>query len=137
MENTLAHEEGITANLNGDGVLQETGWNEEEKKGCAVFGNNTRPPDQFSAAQCRAIQTIPGPRAAHQPGKQGTGLRPRDESGTLKIESDEEASRRESYLDGCDVIKTDMKESEADRHLLHDRYKDLTELEKVFRGCRW
>lgn len=85
----------------------------------------------------RTIQTIPVPRAAHQPGKRGAGLRPRGESGALKIESDEEASRMESYLDGCYVIKTDLKESEADKHLVHDRYKDLTELEKMFRGCRW
>ena len=28
----------------------------------------------------RAIQTIPGPRAAHQPGNRGTGLRSRDEN---------------------------------------------------------
>ncbi|MDG6026015.1 MAG: IS1634 family transposase [Candidatus Brocadia sp.] len=60
----------------------------------------------------------------------------KDESGTLKIESNEEALKEESYLDGCYVIKTDLKESEADTYLVHDRYKDLTEVEKVFRGCK-
>ena len=60
----------------------------------------------------------------------------KDEAGTLKIESDEEALKEESYLDGCYVIKTDLKENEADTYLVHDRYKDLTEVEKVFRGCK-
>lgn len=36
-----------------------------------------------------------------------------------------------------DPERLTSQESEADRHLVHDRYKDLTELEKVFRGCRW
>ena len=34
------------------------------------------------------------------------------------------------------VIKTDLKEGEADADLVHDRYKDLSEVEKVFRGCK-
>ena len=34
------------------------------------------------------------------------------------------------------VIKTDLKENEADKYLVHDRYKDLSEVEKVFRGCK-
>ncbi|OOP56996.1 MAG: hypothetical protein AYP45_06135, partial [Candidatus Brocadia carolinensis] len=65
-----------------------------------------------------------------------TWTRIKDESGTLKIESNEEALKEESYLDGCYVIKTDLKENEADTYLVHDRYKDLTEVEKVFRGCK-
>ena len=60
----------------------------------------------------------------------------KDEDGTLKIESNEEALKEESYLDGCYVIKTDLKENEADKYLVHDRYKDLTEVEKVFRECK-
>ena len=60
----------------------------------------------------------------------------KDEAGTLKIESNEEALQEESSLDGCYVIKTDLKENEADTYLVHDRYKDLTEVEKVFRGCK-
>ena len=38
--------------------------------------------------------------------------------------------------DGCYVIKTDLKEDEADKHLVHDRYKDLTEVERAFRDCK-
>ena len=60
----------------------------------------------------------------------------KDDGGILKIESNEEALQEESSLDGCYVIKTDLKENEADTYLVHDRYKDLTEVEKVFRGCK-
>ncbi len=60
----------------------------------------------------------------------------REESGALKIESDEAALKAESYLDGCYVIKTDLRENEADACLVHNRYKDLTEVEKAFRGCK-
>ncbi|MBV6517849.1 MAG: IS1634 family transposase ISPph1 [Candidatus Brocadia fulgida] len=63
-------------------------------------------------------------------------VRIKDEAGTLKIESDEEALKEELCLDGCYVIKTDLKEGEADTDLVHDRYKDLSEVEKVFRGCK-
>ncbi|MDN3514919.1 MAG: IS1634 family transposase, partial [Candidatus Brocadia sp.] len=58
-----------------------------------------------------------------------TWVRIKDEAGTLKIERDEEALKEESYLDGCYVIKTDLKENEADASLVHDRYKDLAEVE--------
>lgn len=60
----------------------------------------------------------------------------KDEAGALKIERDEAALQEESYLDGCYVIKTDLKENEADTNLVHDQYKDLSEMEKVFRGGR-
>ena len=65
-----------------------------------------------------------------------TWIQIKDEAGTLKIESNEEALKEESYLDGCYVIKTDLKENEADTYLVHDRYKDLTEVEKAFRECK-
>ena len=65
-----------------------------------------------------------------------TWIQIKDEAGTLKIESNEDAFKEESYLDGCYVIKTDLKENEADTYLVHERYKDLTEVEKAFRGCK-
>ncbi|MEJ1643684.1 IS1634 family transposase, partial [Escherichia coli] len=55
---------------------------------------------------------------------------------TLKIERDEEALKEASYLDGCYAIKTDLEENEADTNLVHERYKDLTEVEKAFRDCK-
>ena len=60
----------------------------------------------------------------------------KEEEGLLKIEQDEDAFKEESYLDGCYVIKTDLKENEADKYLVHERYKDLSEVEKVFRECK-
>lgn len=60
----------------------------------------------------------------------------KDEARTLKIQSNEEALKEESYLDGCYVIKTDLKENEANADLVHDRHKDLSEVEKVFRECK-
>ncbi|BBO17719.1 transposase [Candidatus Brocadia pituitae] len=65
-----------------------------------------------------------------------TWVQIRDEAGTLRIERDGVALQEESHLDGCYVIKTDLKESEADKYMVHDRYKDLSEVEKVFRTCK-
>jgi transposase len=55
---------------------------------------------------------------------------------TLTLEVDEECVKRESDLDGCYVIKTDLPKSVADKQIVHDRYKDLTLVEKVFRNCK-
>ncbi len=44
--------------------------------------------------------------------------------------------KEERFLEGCYGIKTDLKEDEADKHLVHDRYKDLTEVERAFRDCK-
>ncbi len=60
----------------------------------------------------------------------------KEEDRTLKIERDEEALKEASYLDGCYAIKTDLEENEADTNLVHERYKDLTEVEKAFRDCK-
>lgn len=60
----------------------------------------------------------------------------KEDEGLLKIERHDDAFKEESHLDGCYVIKTDLKENEADRYLVHERYKDLTEVEKVFRECK-
>jgi len=39
-------------------------------------------------------------------------------------------------LDGCYVIKTDLPENAASKQVIHDRYKDLTEVEQAFRTCK-
>ena len=44
----------------------------------------------------------------------------------------EEAAR----LDGCYVIKTDLAESVASTQVVHDRYKDLAQVEQAFRTCK-
>jgi hypothetical protein len=41
-----------------------------------------------------------------------------------------------SRLDGCYVLKTDLPESAAPKPVIHDRYKDLAEVEQAFRNCK-
>lgn len=54
----------------------------------------------------------------------------------LSLEQDEATLEEESLLDGCYVIKTDLSKEVADKQLVHDRYKDLAEVEKAFRDCK-
>jgi transposase len=52
---------------------------------------------------------------------------------TLKLQIDDEALQEASRLDGCYVIKTDLAKEVADKQIIHDRYKDLAEVERAFR----
>jgi transposase len=54
----------------------------------------------------------------------------------LSLEQDDAVLKEESFLDGCYVIKTDLRKEVADKQLIHDRYKDLAEVEKAFRDCK-
>ena len=54
----------------------------------------------------------------------------------LYLEIDEEALEKEQMLDGCYVIKTDLKKDVADKDAVHDRYKDLTLVEQAFRTSK-
>jgi len=49
---------------------------------------------------------------------------------------DEEKLEEVSRLDGCYVIKTDLPESAADKQVVHDRYKDLANVEWAFRTSK-
>jgi transposase len=60
-------------------------------------------------------------------------LRVRSRQRALELEVDNEALEEASRLDGCYVIKTDLPKDVADKQIIHDRYKDLTEVERVFR----
>jgi transposase len=53
----------------------------------------------------------------------------------LELKEDESALREEAMLDGCYVIKSDLPK-EVDKQVIHDRYKDLTEVEQAFRTCK-
>ncbi len=55
---------------------------------------------------------------------------------TISLQVDALAVETESRLDGCYVIKTDLPEEAADSQLVHDRYKDLAEVERAFRTCK-
>jgi len=54
----------------------------------------------------------------------------------LRLVVDENQLAEVSRLDGCYVIKTDLAESTADKQVVHDRYKDLTEVERAFRTSK-
>jgi transposase len=51
----------------------------------------------------------------------------------LELIIDEEALQEKSQLDGCYVIKTDVPAQSATAQTIHDRYKDLAEVERAFR----
>lgn len=54
----------------------------------------------------------------------------------VRLRVDETALAAEAHLDGCYVIKTDLPASVADTKTVHDRYKDLAEVERAFRTCK-
>jgi transposase len=58
------------------------------------------------------------------------------EGRTLKLTLDQPALNEAARLDGCYVIKTDLPENAASKQVVHDRYKDLAEVEQVFRTCK-
>ena len=58
------------------------------------------------------------------------------EGHSLKLTVNQPALEEVSRLDGCYVIKTDLPQSVAPKQVIHDRYKDLTEVEQAFRTCK-
>lgn len=55
---------------------------------------------------------------------------------TLQLKVNASALAEASRLDGCYVIKTDLPSTVADTQVVHDRYKDLTQVEQAFRSCK-
>jgi len=49
------------------------------------------------------------------------------------IKIDESAKKKVSELDGCYCIKTDLAKEKVSKEKVHDRYKDLTDVEEGFR----
>jgi len=60
----------------------------------------------------------------------------RSQQRRLRLEIDNKALDEASLLDGCYVIKTDLPKELIDKEIIHDRYKDLAEVEKAFRTCK-
>ena len=50
----------------------------------------------------------------------------------ISIRIDEEAKKEYEKLDGCYAIKTDLKKEHAGAKEIHDRYKDLAQVEQAF-----
>lgn len=58
------------------------------------------------------------------------------ENRKLTLIVDEMSWEEDSKLDGCYVIKTDLPSLCADKHIIHDRYKDLALVESAFRTVK-
>ena len=56
--------------------------------------------------------------------------------GRLKLKLDPSALEAQAKLDGCYVIETDLKTGQADAQTVHDRYKDLSQVERDFRTLK-
>ena len=55
---------------------------------------------------------------------------------TLTIRIDENALNEESYLDGCYVIRSNLPVDHIEMKTIHDRYKDLANVEWAFRTMK-
>ena len=53
---------------------------------------------------------------------------------TLTIKED--AQTEAAKLDGCSVLKTDLTPAQAPKEMVHNRYKDLSSVERAFRTCK-
>jgi Transposase DDE domain len=80
-----------------------------------------------------ALRAVPNPLARLRLEK---WLKVRVEGRQLQLEQDPAALAAESRLDGCYVLKSDLAPAVADLHTIHDRYKELTEVERAFRTCK-
>jgi hypothetical protein len=65
-----------------------------------------------------------------------TWLKVQTEGRILRLEQDENALQKDSRFDGCYVIQTDVPQEVAHKQIIHDRYKDLSEVESAFRICK-
>lgn len=54
----------------------------------------------------------------------------------LQLTTNKEALAQASRLDGCYVVRTDLKPAQADAQTVHDRYKDLAKVERDFRTLK-
>ena len=55
---------------------------------------------------------------------------------TITLTIKEDAQTEAAKLDGCSVLKTDLRPAQAPNELVHDRYKDLASVERAFRTCK-
>lgn len=55
---------------------------------------------------------------------------------TITLSSDKDRLEAVSRLDGCYVIKTDLTSEQCDAQTVHDRYKDLSQVELAFRTMK-
>lgn len=65
-----------------------------------------------------------------------TWLQVEAERRSVKLTVNQAVREEVSRLDGCYVLKTDRPSSAASKQVVHDRYKDLAEMEQAFRTCK-
>ncbi len=58
------------------------------------------------------------------------------EGRTITLSRNQDALQDVSKLDGCYVIKTDLTAQQCDAQTVHDRYKDLSQVEDAFRTMK-
>jgi transposase len=58
------------------------------------------------------------------------------EERSITLAINEDAQTEAAKLDGCYVLKTDLTPQQANKELVHDRYKDLASVEQAFRTCK-
>src|SRR6516162_7690967 len=54
----------------------------------------------------------------------------------ITLTVNEDAQTEAAKLDGCYVLKTDLTPQQANKEIVHDRYKDLASVEQAFRTCK-
>src|SRR5215468_12568057 len=55
---------------------------------------------------------------------------------TITLTMNEDAQTEAAKLDGCYVLNTDLTPQQANKEIVHDRYKDLASVEQAFRTCK-
>jgi len=60
----------------------------------------------------------------------------KQEDRVIEAVIDKQALKEESKLDGCYVLKTDLRKDHISKEEVHDRYKDLAMVEKNFRSMK-
>lgn len=58
------------------------------------------------------------------------------EERSITLAINEDAQTEAAKLDGCYVLKTDLTPQQANKEIVHDRYKDLASVEQAFRTCK-
>ena len=59
-----------------------------------------------------------------------------DEERRVVITVDEAALTEAARLDGCYALRTDLPKTVVDKQIVHDRYKDLAQVEWAFRDSK-
>jgi Transposase DDE domain len=58
------------------------------------------------------------------------------EERSITLAINEDAQTAAAKLDGCYVLKTDLTPQQANKEIVHDRYKELASVEQAFRTCK-